>query len=73
MDYHDDQLNPRPDRHGVVSHPIDSTNLVSPYGDDHGTSVYPQSSSGDVEPKADRHDGQMSMHPGTPKPGSFKD
>lgn len=71
-DYWDDELSPRPDTHGVVSYPIDSTNLVLPYADQHGHYSYPQDSSGDVLPKADHHDGDMPMHPGTPKPGSFK-
>ena len=72
MDYYDEQLTPRPDTHGVKSYPIDSTNLVLPYGDEHGHCAYPIDSSGDVHPQADRHDGNMPMHPGTPKPGSFK-
>lgn len=72
MDYYDEKLSPKPDRHGVCSHPIDSTNLVLPYGDQHGTSVYPIDSSGDVHPRADSYTGDMPMHPGTPKPGSFK-
>ena len=71
-DYWDETLTPRPDTHGVKSHPIDSTNLVSPFGDQHGNCAYPINSSGDVHPQADRHDGVMPMHPGTPKPGSFK-
>lgn len=71
-DYYDETLTPRPDRHGVCSFPIDSTNLVLPYGDQHGVSPYPINSSGDVLPRADHHDGDMPIHPGTPKPGSFK-
>ena len=69
---HDDQLSPRPDTHGVPSHPIDSTALVMPYGDQHGKMSHPIDSTGDVTPRADHHDGDMPMHPGTPKPGSFK-
>lgn len=69
---YNDQLSPEPDTHGIPSHPIDSTDLVLPYGDQHGTCVYPQDNSGVVHPAADRHDGEMPMHPGTPKPGSFK-
>ncbi len=70
----DDELSPRPDTHGIRSHPIDSTMLVLPYGDQHGNFVYPIDSSGDVQPKADNHNNQQfAMHPGTPKPGSWKD
>lgn len=72
MDYWDETLTPRPDTHGKTSYPIDSTTLVLPYGDQHGGCVYPIDSSGDVHPQADRHDGEMPLHPGTPKPGSFK-
>ena len=70
----DDQLSPRPDTHGIPSFPLDSTNLVLPYGEQHGRFVYPIDSTGDVLPKADNHDNTgFAMHPGTPKPGSFKD
>jgi hypothetical protein len=70
---HDDQLSPAPDRHGVTSYPISSTDLVLPYGDQHGAVSYPIDSSGDVHPKADSHENKdFAMHPGTPKPGSFK-
>lgn len=69
---HDDQLSPRPDTHGVLSHPLNDSDLVSPYGDQHGSHPYPIDSSGDVHPQADRHNGEMPMHPGQPKPGSFK-
>lgn len=73
MDYWNDQLTPKPDTHGVTSHPIDSTNLVLPYGDQHGNFCYPIDSSGDVHPDADNHNNVgFPMHPGTPKPGSFK-
>jgi hypothetical protein len=71
-DYHDQMLTPRPDTHGITSHPIDSTDLVNPYGDQHGTCAYPIDSSGDVHPQADNHDGVMPLHPGVAKPGSFK-
>lgn len=73
-DYWDETLTPRPDTHGVRSHPIDSTDLVLPYGDAHGMSPYPIDSSGDVHPDAGRHTNEgFPMHPGQPKPGSFKD
>ena len=69
---YNDELSPEPDTHGIPSHPIDSTDLVSPYGDQHGSCAYPIDSSGEVHPQADSHTGNMPMHPGTPKPGSFK-
>ena len=72
MDFYDQQLSPKPDTHGTPSHPLDSTGLLVPYGDQHGDCSYPIDSSGDVHPQADHHDGMMPMHPGTPKPGSFK-
>jgi hypothetical protein len=72
MDYYDDTLSPKPDTHGVMSYPLDSTSLTLPYGDQHGDLSYPINSSGDVHPQADSHTGNMPMHPGTPKPGSFK-
>ena len=74
MDYWDEQLTPRPDTHGVTSHPIESTTLVNPYGDQHGDFVYPINSSGDVHPAADDHcNDQFVMHKGQAKPGSFKE
>lgn len=73
MDTWDEQLSPKPDTHGIKSHPIDSTMLVLPYGDQHGDFAYPIDNSGDVHPQAGSHNGEMAMHPGTPKPGSFKD
>ena len=72
MDYYDEQLSPKPDSHGVFMPPTDGTELVLPYGDQHGAVSYPIDSSGDVHPQCDTHNGEMPMHPGTPKPGSFK-
>ena len=69
---HDDELSPKPDTHGIPSYPLDSTDVTSPYGDQHGQAPYPIDSSGDVHPQADSHTGEMPMHPGQPKPGSFK-
>jgi len=74
MDYYDEQLTPRPDRHGVFQPAGDSTNLVLPYGDQHGAVSYPIDSSGDVHPAPDDHSNdQFVLHKGTPKPGSFKE
>lgn len=70
----DETLSPKPDRHGVFAYPINSTDLVLPYGDQHGAMPYPIDSSGDVHPQADSHTNTgFPMHPGQPKPGSFKD
>lgn len=72
MDYWDEKLSPKPDRHGVFQPPADGTSLVLPYGDQHGAVSYPIDSSGDVHPDADNHDNMdFPMHPGTAKPGSF--
>ena len=70
-----DQLSPAPDTHGIPSHPLDSTDLVLPYGDQHGQSSYPIDSSGMTVLHGDNHVGAMdgAMHPGTPKPGSWKE
>ena len=72
MDYWDETLSPKPDRHGIFQPAGDSTDLVLPYGDQHGATSYPIDSSGDVHPQADSHNGEMPMHPGVAKPGSFK-
>ena len=70
----DDQLSPRPDTHGIPSFPIDSTSLVLPYGDQHGQFSYPIDSTGMTVLHGDAHENtQFAMHPGTPKPGSFKE
>lgn len=70
----DDQYSPRPDTHGIPSHPIDSTDLVLPYGDQHGSVSYPIDSTGMVVLHGDQHENtDFAMHPGQPKPGSFKE
>ena len=74
---YDETWTPKPDTHGVVSHPIDSTGLVSPFGDQHDDGmgyVYPQDQSGVVHPMTDDHcNDQFVLHRGEAKPGSFKD
>lgn len=70
--YWDEVLSPRPDSHGDCPYPVDSTGMLVPEADDHGVNPYPIDSSGDVLPDADEHEGYMPMHPGQPKPGSFK-
>lgn len=71
----DDQRSPRPDTHGIPSHPLDSTDMVLPYGDQHGQVSYPIDSTGIVIMHGDSHEGSMddAMHPGQPKPGSWKE
>jgi hypothetical protein len=73
-DYYNDALTPRPDTHGEVAYPLDSTSLLAPYGDQHGDLSYPIDSAGDVHPQADQHTNEgFNLHRGQAKPGSFKD